>query len=209
MENIEIKGFKRKEIGKQNSKQLRRSANVPCALYGGKEQIHLFIPMSYINDFLYTPNIYFINIDFEGKKYKTILQDIQFHPVSDMVMHIDFLEIFEDKEIKIMVPTVFEGESIGISNGGMLIKKVRKLKIKGLPKNIPSKIPINISNLDLGDSSKVRDIKTGEYKIIMPPNTPTAAVVVPRVLRSKQDEGEEKPTEETTNEKASTEETTT
>ncbi len=186
MESIDIKGYKREETGKQKSKILRLEAKVPCVLYGGKEKIHFYIPMAYIKALVYTPNVYFVNIEIDNKKYKTILQEIQFHPVSEVVLHMDFLEIFEDKEIKIMIPIVFEGEAPGVIKGGLLTKSVRKLQIKGLPKNIPNKISVNVSNLNLGNTAKVKDIKTENYEIIMPPQMPVAAVIVPRALKSKQ-----------------------
>ncbi len=186
MESIDIKGYKREKTGKQNSKVLRLEAKVPCVLYGGKEKIHFYINMAYIKALVYTPNVYFINIEIDNKKYKTILQEIQFHPVSELVLHMDFLEIFEDKEIKIMVPIVFEGESPGVIKGGLLTKSIRKLQIKGLPKNIPDKISVNVSNLDLGNTAKVKDIKTENFEITMPPQMPIAAVIIPRALKSKQ-----------------------
>ena len=204
MENIDIKGYKREEIGKQSSKRLRLEAKVPCVLYGGKEKLHFYIPMAYLKNLVYTPNVYFINIEIGSKKYKAILQDVQFHPVSELVLHMDFLEIFEDKEIKMMIPIICRGESPGVIKGGLLTKSIRKLRVKGLPKNIPSKIPVDVSKLELGDTAKIKDIKAENYEILMPKQIPVAQVVVPRALKSKQtaattEQPEKQPAEQNNN----------
>ncbi|MCP3659091.1 MAG: 50S ribosomal protein L25/general stress protein Ctc [Bacteroidetes bacterium] len=200
MENIDIKGYERKEIGKQLSKRLRLEAKVPCVMYGGKEKLHFYIPMAYLKDLVYTPNVYFINLEIGNKTYKTILQDIQFHPVSELVLHIDFLEISDDKEIKMMIPIVFRGESPGIIKGGLLTKSIRKLRVKGLPENIPSKIPVDVSTLELGNTAKIKDIKIENYEILMPKQIPVAQVVVPRALKSKQTAASsEEPVEQSAN----------
>lgn len=191
MNTLDIKGYKRENTGKQNSKRLRFDAKVPCVLYGGKERIHFYVPMAYLKNLIYTPNVYFVNIEIGEKTYKTILQDIQFHPVSELVLHMDFLEVFDDKKIKVMIPIVFKGQAPGVIKGGLLTKSIRKLQIKGLPKDIPNKIPVDVSNLDLGNTAKIRDIKTENYEITMSQQMPVAAVIVPRALKSKQTSEEE------------------
>ncbi len=192
MDSINIKGYKRESMGKQSSKTLRRDAKTPCVLYGGKDRIHFYVPMAYLKDIIYTPKVNFINIDVDGKTYRTILQDVQFHPVSEVVVHMDFLEVFEDKKIKVMIPMAFKGESPGVLKGGLLTKNIKKIPILSLPKDIPNKIEVDISKIELGSTAKVKDIEAGNYEILMPKQSPVAAVIVPRALKSKGVEEEEK-----------------
>ncbi len=198
MESINIKGYKREATGKQSSKTLRKDAKTPCVLYGGKDKVHFYMPMAYLKDIIYTPKVSFINIDVDGKTYKTILQDVQFHPVSEVVLHMDFLEIFEDKKIKVMIPMAFKGESPGVLKGGLLTKSIKKIPIQGLPKDIPNKIEVDVSKIELGATAKVKDIKVKNYEILMPGHSPVASVIVPRALKSKgiEEEEEEVPKEE-------------
>lgn len=186
MKEVEIIGYKRANLGKSDAKALRAESNVPCVLYGGKEQVHFQTPMILFRELVYTPEAAFVKINIEGKEYRAILQDIQFHPVSEIILHADFLELFEDKKIKMEIPVNFTGRSAGVDKGGKLTPKLRKLKIKALPKDMPESISIDITDLDLGKSVKVREVETENFEIMNPESVSIATVSIPRSLRSKQ-----------------------
>ena len=158
MKTIEIKGSLRTELGKKSSKQIRKADSVPCVIYGKGENIHFFAHELAFKGLVYTPEVHLVDLNIDGEIYKTILQDIQFHPVSDRIIHADFVKIFDDKPVAISVPISVHGNSVGVMAGGKLNIKKRKLKIKGLPKNLPESIPVDISNLKINDSVKVGDL---------------------------------------------------
>ena len=192
MKSLEIVGYKRVNLGKKDAKTLRGSGNVPCVLYGGDAQAHFHVPMILFRKLVYTPEIYEVQLNIEGDTYRCILQDIQFHPVSEIIMHADFLQITDNKPIKIKIPIKPQGDSPGVMKGGKLILKQKKIQVKALPKNIPDHINLDISNLDLGKRVKVSDLKSESYEILTNLNIPVASVEVPRVLRDKEeDEGKE------------------
>lgn len=184
MKTIEIIGYKRANLGKQEAKQLRRAAHAPCVLYGGKEQIHFYTPMALLKDLVYTPDAHFVHLNIESKAYQCILQDIQFHPVSEMILHVDFLQIFASKQVKMPIPTMIKGQAPGVTKGGNLAKKLRKLPVLAYPKDMPEHIEVDVSALDLGQMVRVRDIKTKHYTILALPGMPVASVEIPRALRS-------------------------
>ncbi|MEL6539616.1 MAG: 50S ribosomal protein L25/general stress protein Ctc [Bacteroidota bacterium] len=184
MKTIEIAGHKRASLGKMTAKQLRRKANAPCVLYGGEKQVHFHTPMALLKNLVYTANAHFVNLTIEGQQYQCILQDIQFHPVSEMILHVDFLQIFEDKPAKMYIPTQVTGQAPGVAKGGSLVTKLRKLPVSAYPKNMPEYIAVDVSSLDLGKMVRVRDIKADNYTILSVPSIPVAIVEIPRALRS-------------------------
>ena len=190
MKTVEIIGYKRANLGKSASKHLRNEGNAPCVLYGGKEQIHFYTPMYLFKELVYSPEVAFVKLNIEGDEYDAILQDIQFHPVNDTILHADFLQLFEDKPIKMEVPLKFVGNSPGMVKGGKLMQKLRKLSIKALPANFPEYITIDISDLDLGKSVKVGKIQTDNFEILNNEMVSIATVAIPRVLRSEAEEEE-------------------
>jgi large subunit ribosomal protein L25 len=183
MKTLEIIGFKRANLGKQESKKLREESNVPCVLYGGKEQIHFHAPMFLFRDLVYTPNVHKVKLTVEGKSYDCILQDVQFHPVNEMLVHADFLELQEDKPVKMDIPVSFKGQAPGVLKGGKLIPKLKKVTVKALPKNLPDTIEIDVSTLELNKSIKVGDVKTDKYTILNAKTNPIVSVQVPRALK--------------------------
>jgi large subunit ribosomal protein L25 len=185
MKAIEIIGFKRANLGKAEAKQLRADSNVPCVLYGGKEQVHFFSPMILFRDLVYTPDVHVVNLNVEGTEYKAILQDIQFHPVSEVILHADFLELKDNTPVKMDIPLKFEGTAPGVIVGGKLLVKFRTVKIKALPKDLPDFISVDINKLELGKSIKVGDIKVDNVEILTSPLVTIATVEVPRALRGK------------------------
>jgi large subunit ribosomal protein L25 len=184
MKTTEIIGYKRANLGKQEAKRLRRDANVLCVLYGGQEQVHFYAPMALFRDLIYTPDAHFVHLSIEGVAYRCILQDVQFHPVSEMILHADFLQIFADKQIKMQIPVVLTGKAPGVIQGGSLARKLNRLPVFAYPKDMPSYIQIDVAALELGQMVRVRDIKTEHYTILASPNIPVASVEIPRALRS-------------------------
>jgi large subunit ribosomal protein L25 len=159
MRTVSVSGSPRENVGKKDAKRLRREGMVPCVIYGGKEQIHFIAPAVAFKDIVYTPLACLVKLEVNGKKFDAILQDIQFHPVNDKILHADFLEIFPDKQVKISVPIKIKGNSPGVIKGGKMQIKLRKLAIQALPADLPDEIEIDISKLDIGDSVKVGELK--------------------------------------------------
>jgi large subunit ribosomal protein L25 len=192
MKKIEIIGYKRANLGKQESNQLRLEGNVPCVVYGGNEQVHFYMPMILFKDIVYTPEAHVIDVNIEGDVRLCVIQEVQFHPVSDIILHADFLELHDDKPVKIEVPVKFFGKAPGLIKGGKLITKLRQIKIKALPKNLPDYITVDISQLDLGKSIKVKDVKPENFEILNNPLVTIATIEIPRALKGTQQEAEEK-----------------
>ena len=191
MKTLEITGYKRANLGKQEAKRLRRDANAPGVLYGGQEQIHFHTPMAMLKELVYTADAHFVHLHLGDKTYKCILQDIQFHPVSEMILHVDFLQIFEDKFVKMQIPTATIGKAPGVTKGGSLAVKLRKLPVWAYPKDMPERIQVDVSTLDLGQMTRVKDIETQNYTILASPGIPIASIEIPRALRSAASKAEE------------------
>ncbi|OJW67427.1 MAG: 50S ribosomal protein L25/general stress protein Ctc [Candidatus Amoebophilus sp. 36-38] len=190
MKTIEIIGYQRANLGKQASKNLRNEAQVPGVLYGGNKQVHFYTPMALLKNIVYTPQAHFISLNLEGTIYNCILQDIQFHPVSEVILHIDFLQVFEDKKIKMHIPTVLVGDAPGVVKGGNLAHKMKKLPVVAYPKDMPDQIQVDISTLDVGQMTRVSHLKTENYTILALPGTPVAMVETTRALRAGSTESE-------------------
>ena len=190
MKIVEIIGYRRANLGKTESKRLRGESFVPCVVYGGKEQIHFSAPMILFRDVVYTPEARFVELNIEGEIKKAILKDIQFHPVSEVILHADFLELFDDKPIKMSIPVVTQGIAPGIQTGGRLIMKTPKIMIKSLPKDMPESINVDISKLELGKTIKVGDLAPQEYEVLTNPLVSICSVDVPRAMKGKTEEEE-------------------
>jgi large subunit ribosomal protein L25 len=191
MQTIEITGYKRASLGKKEAKRLKKEANAPCVLYGGQGQVHFYTPMALLKDLVYTPDARFVYLTIEGTAYQCILQDIQFHPVSEMILHVDFLQIFANKKVKMQIPTMLTGKAPGVIQGGNLAKKLRKLPVLAYPKDMPAHIQVDVASLELGQMVRVRDITTANYTILAAPSIPVASVEIPRALRSAVGKAEE------------------
>lgn len=194
-----MSGSLRGNVGKKDAKRLRQEGLVPCVLYGGKEQIHFFTQEKQFKDIIYTPKVCFVNINIDGQKHMAILQDVQYHPVSDSILHVDFFEFSDDKPISLTVPIEITGTSPGVLKGGKLQQKFRNLKVSALPNNLPEKIVIDISNLDINDSVRVKNIKNDNYNILLPENNVLVIVSQTRSVVEETTEGGEetaKPAEE-------------
>ncbi len=184
MKSLQIKGAKRTALGKKESKKIRAQKVVPCVLYGGREPIHFQVGESEFRQAVYTPNVYLIDLDIDGATYKAIIQDIQFHPVEEQILHVDFLEITDEKPIKIEIPVKVEGYAKGMRSGGKMKLNLRRLKVKGLAKNIPDTINLNIEDLDLGQSIKVGQIEVENLEFLNSKSIPVVTIVVTRAARA-------------------------
>lgn len=176
MKSITITGSKRESVGKVATKALRNAGKVPCVLYGGDKALHFSADETAFKNLVYTPNVYTAKIEFEGNKYNAILQDIQFHPVSDKILHIDFYQLFDDKLVTMAIPVQLLGTAPGIIRGGSLRFAMRKLNVRALPKDLPDFIDADISKLDIGDKLYVTELKGKKYSILNPENTVVAQV---------------------------------
>jgi large subunit ribosomal protein L25 len=185
MKTLEIIGFKRANLGKSVAKQMRREAVVPCVLYGANvEQVFFSVPMIMFKDLVYTSKVHQVDLNIEGKHYTAVLQDIQFHPVSEVILHADFLVLSADKPVKMDIPIKVTGASPGVIAGGKLVTKVKTLKVSALPANMPDFLEVNVSTLELNKSIKVGDLKTNNYSILNSPLVTIASVVLTRALKS-------------------------
>ena len=191
MKTIEIIGYRRANLGKSDAKRLRAEGNVPCVLYGGEEQIHFYTPMILFRELVYTRDAHFANINIEGTEHKAILQDIQFHPVSEIIVHADFLMLFEGKPIRMDIPVKLIGVSPSVIEGGLLVHKRRTLSLLALPKNMPSHIDVDISELVFHHSVKVQDVEEKDFEILDTKIASIAVVEVPRALIVAEDEEDE------------------
>mgnify|MGYP001628057828 CR=1 FL=1 len=186
MKSITIKGSQRESVGKVSTKALRNAGKVPCVLYGGDKPVHFSADEIAFKDLVYTPNAYTAVIELEdGQKFDAVLQDIQFHPVTDNILHVDFYQLFEDKPITMRIPVRLEGNSPGVRNGGRLLFRKRKLSIRALPALLPDFITVDISKLRIGQTIAVESILNDDYTFLHPDST---AIVQVKASRTSVDE---------------------
>jgi len=185
MKRLEIIGFKRASLGKKDAQALRLEASVPCVLYGGESQIHFHVPMILFRELVYTPEAHIVDMNIEGDIYECMLQDIQFHPVNELILHADFLLLHKDKLVKMQIPTQIVGVSPGVQQGGKLVMKSKKLLVRALPANLPDQITVDITGLELGKSIKVKDLTIEGFEILDAPNNAILSIEVPRGLKGK------------------------
>ncbi|MBK0383117.1 50S ribosomal protein L25/general stress protein Ctc [Pedobacter sp. SD-b] len=183
MNSIAISGSLRENVGKRDAKELRYEGKVPAVLYGGKEQIHFAIDAPELRDLVYTPEVNFAEITVGNKKFNAIMQDIQFHPLTEKIVHIDFLQLFDDKIVTMEIPVKLTGTSPGVKEGGKLIQKLRKLKVKALPKDMPQYVEVSLEPLTVGKSVRVRDLKPDGFVITNVPEDTVVSVIMSRALK--------------------------
>ena len=192
MKSITIKGSKRESVGKKATKALRNADMVPCVIYGGDQPLHFAAEAKAFKNLVYTPNVYTASIEVDGNTIPAILQDIQFHPVSDNILHVDFYQLFEDKEVTMNIPGRLIGKSKGVMVGGALRHNIRKLKVRALPANLPDFIEADITELEIGNKLYVTELKSDKYTILHPDNTVVAQVRMSRnAQKAAQEETEE------------------
>jgi large subunit ribosomal protein L25 len=181
MKSITINGSQRESVGKKSTKALRNAGQVPCVLYGGDQPLHFSAPELAFSKLVYTPDAHTVVIALEdGTTVNAVMQDIQFHPVTDRILHIDFYQIFENKEITMEIPVKTVGVSKGVLNGGTLRQPYRKLRVKAIPSKLPDFIEVDITPLKIGSKVYLVDLKNDDYKLLHPDNT-----VVCQVRRSR------------------------
>lgn len=172
MKSISINGSQRESVGKKATKALRNAGQVPCVLYGGDKPVHFNAEELAFSKLVYTPNAHTVVISLDnGDEFNAVLQDIQFHPVTDRILHADFYQLFEDKAISMQIPVHFVGNSKGVKAGGVLRKNARKLRVKALPSNLPDFIEIDITDLKIGSKLYVTALENETYKIMHTDNT--------------------------------------
>lgn len=192
MKSITINGSQRESVGKKATKALRNAGQVPCVLYGGDKPVHFSAPELAFSKLVYTPNAHTVVIALEnGETLNAVLQDIQFHPVTDRILHVDFYQLFEEKEIALNIPVNLVGNSRGVKNGGVLRKNNRKLRVKALPVNLPDFIEIDITPLKIGDKVAVGDLPTDKYTFLHTDNTVVCQIKTARTAILTDDEDEE------------------
>ena len=155
-----------RETNKIANRALRNQGKVPCVLYGGEKQVYFSATENDLNKLVNTPNVYLLNIDIDGESFQAILQDIQFHPITDRIIHIDFLQVFDDKEVTVNIPVNFIGTPIGVRNGGNLLVRKRAIKTRAIPANLPDAIDINIEELKIGKFLYIGDIRDERYTFL-------------------------------------------
>jgi large subunit ribosomal protein L25 len=180
MKSITIKGSKRESVGKKATKALRNADMVPCVIYGGDQPLHFAAEAKAFKNLVYTPNVYTASIEVDGNTIPAILQDIQFHPVSDKILHVDFYQLFEDKEVTMNIPVRLVGKSKGVMVGGALRHNIRKMRVKAVPANLPDFIEADITELEIGNKLYVTELKSDKFTILHPDNTVVAQVRMSR-----------------------------
>lgn len=205
MQSITITGSQRESVGKSATKALRNAGKVPCVLYGGDKPLHFSADEISFKKLVYTANVYTATIDLDGTKYHAILQDIQFHPVSDKILHIDFYQLFDDKLVTMNIPVRLVGSSPGVLNGGSLRFAMRKLSVRALPADLPDFINADISKLRIGHKLYVTELTNEKFTILHPDNTVVVQVRTARAAVEEEEGEEEEGTEEESTEETATE----
>ena len=183
MKTFELKGTVRTDLGKKATKAVRVKQSIPCELYGGKENVHFEVTASAVRKLIYTPEIFLVSLDIEGKKVDAIMKDLQFHPVSDKVIHIDFVEVSPTKPIIMEVPIKLEGLAEGVRAGGKLALQLRKLKVKALYNVIPERLVVDVTYLGLGKTIKVGELSYEGLELINAKEAVVCAVKLTRAAR--------------------------
>ena len=183
MKTIAISGSLRENVGKRDAKGLRYEGKVPAVLYGGKDQVHFAVEITALKDAIYSPEANFVEIDLNGTKTNAIIKELQFHPVTDVLLHVDFLQLDEAKEILMEIPIKLDGVSPGVKMGGKLVQKLRKLRVKALPKDMPQAIDVSIAKLEVGNLFRVRDLAKGAYLVTNTPEDTIVSVTMSRALK--------------------------
>ncbi|MBO7266450.1 MAG: 50S ribosomal protein L25/general stress protein Ctc [Bacteroidaceae bacterium] len=184
MKSFDLKGTARTEVGKKSTNELRKNNGIPCILYGIEKEAKAFaVTVDAVRKLVYTPDIHFVNLTIDGVECKAVLKDIQFHPVKDTILHMDFLQIVEDKAIVMEVPTVLTGLAAGVKLGGKLQQAIRKIKVKAVYANIPEKLTVDVTELGLGKSIKVGELSFEGLELVTPAQTVVCSVAATRASR--------------------------
>lgn len=190
MKAVSVSGSLRENVGKKDARALRAKSLVPCVVYGGEKQHHIYVDEKQFKNLIYTPETNYAELSFGDIKTKAIIKESQFHPVTEKILHVDFLEITEDKAITVGIPVQITGKSPGVIRGGKLVKRYRKMKVNGFYTDIPDFITVDISKLEIGDSVYVEDVVVKNYTILENPSNVVVAVMATRNFESEEGEAE-------------------
>lgn len=183
MRVYELNASVRESLGKKETKSLRKEDRVPCVLYGGEKVLHFSVTNPDLRNLIHTPHVYIVNLSVNGEMHKAVIQDMQFHPVSDEVMHIDFYEVFDNKPVTIAIPVILNGFAEGVKAGGKLQLMSRRLRIRSMIEHLPNILEVNVENLGLGKVIKVGELSFENLEILDSPNSVVAAVKLTRAAR--------------------------
>ena len=186
MKTITIEGQIRTEFGKKATRQLRLEEKVPAVIYGGAKEINFAAPATAFKNIVYTPQFMVVLAKIDGKDYRCVLKDLQFDKVSDELIHVDFLELVEDKKVIVSLPLKFTGAPVGVKAGGKLVTKIKSLKVKLLPKYLRENIELDITNLELNENIRVQDVKADNMEIMNSPRIPIASITMTRQLKQEE-----------------------
>ena len=195
MKTLAINVKEREKVGKSNTRSLRNQGNVPCVLYGGEKQVTFYAHENEFRKLVYTPDVFIVELDIDGKKYNAIMQDIQFHPVTEKILHIDFLQVFDDKPVTVSIPVILNGIAEGVRQGGVMMFRRNKIITKGLVKDLPDAIELNIEHLKIGMFIYIQDLNIDGCQFIAPGNSvivgvKTARTVVEEVVLDEEEDAE-------------------
>jgi len=180
MKTVSLSGLQRGGVGKKDAATVRKEGKVPGVLYGGKDQIHFYVNDLEIKKIVHSPEAYVVELNLDGNKYRSVLQEIQFHPVTDRILHFDLLQLFDDKQVRVSLPVRISGTSPGVMQGGKLAVNYRSLPVKGLPANLPDAINIDISDLKVAENVRIRDLNIEGCQIMQPAASVVVAVKATR-----------------------------
>ncbi len=183
MKSFELQGILRKSLGKKDAKALRRNKQVPCVIYGGKEILHFYVADGDFKNLVYTNHVYIVNLKINKEEHLAIMKEIQFHPVSDEIIHVDFVEVYMDNPVVIDLPVEITGNSAGIRAGGKLRQRKNYIKVRGLIKDLPDSIVIDITDLDIGQSILAGDLKFDKFQVLEPNHALVVGVVTSRIAK--------------------------
>ena len=190
MKSLAISVKSRENVGKSSTRALRNQGNVPCVLYGGEKQVCFYAHENDFRKLVYTPDVFIVELNIEGETKRAIMQDIQFHPVTDKILHIDFLEVFNDKEVTVSIPVILNGLAIGVRNGGNLMFRRRKIITRGLIDNLPDVIEINIEDIKIGQFIYIKDIEVEGCEFLAPASSVVVGVKTSRAAIEEDEDGE-------------------
>lgn len=188
MKTVSLSGSPRENVGKKDASHLRSAGKVPCVLYGGDDQKHFSIDRIEFDKFIYTPDVFIYELDLNGEKVNAIIRDIQFHPVTDETIHVDFLQLIDGKPVRMELPLKLVGNAIGVRNGGRLMANFRRIKIKGIPAELPDAVEVDINKLRIGQFIRIEDLTLPSATIL---HNPKNVVVGVKMARGAVDEDEE------------------
>jgi len=190
MKEVSLSGSLRANVGKKDAKAVRNSGRVPCVVYGNGEQTHFSVKHTDLQKIMFSPDVFAINLDVNGKAFKTIIQDSQQHPLTDKIMHVDFLQLQDDKLVKVDIPVTLKGRSIGVMNGGRLQLVFRTLTVLGYPKDIPDTIEVDITNIKIGGSIRVKALENDKLRLLNASNAVVVSVKMSRGATLEEEEEE-------------------